>query len=314
MKKHLLFISAFALAFASQAQLINPGFETWTNDLAVPTAMNPNGGNGITGWNDYNFFNYSAVGSSPISVFRCDTAHGGSYSARIRTTIYTPTSYNIYKTWGIPFIGHNYLDTLGIIFNGNVNETTTTFKPGIPFTQNIASLSFYYQYTPQAGDTADFRALLVHQRNAVGGGKFWTTTATGSTWQQGTINFTYVSALTPDTLYILFSSSSLDRHPKPGSLLLVDDVSVVLASGVNDIQMANDITISPNPSGGSFQLSGDKIQMKTVDVFNIYGEKVYSSAPNSYKEKINLDQPSGIYFVRMQTDAGTLSRKVMIAK
>ncbi len=62
MKKLLQFISlAITLVFTNtlKAQLINPGFETWTNDFLVPTAMNPNGGNGSTGWWDYNYFNSS---------------------------------------------------------------------------------------------------------------------------------------------------------------------------------------------------------------------------------------------------------------
>jgi hypothetical protein len=96
MKKTLLILSALVLIFAeheAQAQIINPGFETWSADLAVPSAMNPNSGNNTFGWCDYNFFNSSLVGSSPLSVFRCDTAHSGTYSCRIKTAIYSQTSY-----------------------------------------------------------------------------------------------------------------------------------------------------------------------------------------------------------------------------
>ena len=319
MKKHLLLFFSFALMVTSNvthAQLINPGFETWTTDLAVPSAMNPNSGNATTGWIDYNFFNSSLVGSSPISVFRCDTVHSGTYSARIVTKIYTPTSYNIYKTWGIPYIGHNYLDTLGILFNGNLDETTQIYKPGIPFTQRISSFSFYYQYAPQAGDTAECRALLVHQRNALGGGVFQTFTATGSTWHQATINFIYVDSVsTPDTLYILFSSSSLDRHPKPGSVLWVDDASVTLAAGINDIQLLNDITVFPNPSSGLVNLQINQftnLKMNSVEIYNVMGEKVYSSIMNGASSIIDLDKPNGIYFLQLKTEQGIVAKKIVI--
>lgn len=132
MKKSLLIIFAGVLVLSTpvNAQLINPGFETWTTNLVVPTAMDPNSGNGTTGWWDYNFFNYAPIGGSPISVKRCtDTVRTGSYSVRLETKVYTPTSWNIYRTWGVPFIGHDYNDTLGILFNGNVNVMTQTFKP-----------------------------------------------------------------------------------------------------------------------------------------------------------------------------------------
>ena len=224
MKKILLVFSALTLVFEgnlAHAQLVNPGFETWTNDYSVPSAMNPNSGNGTTGWCDYNFFNYSYVGSSPISVTRCtDTIHTGSYSARIQTKVYTPTSWGIYKNWGIPFVGHVYSDTLGILFTGNLNETSVTYKPGIPCTQKITQFSFYYQYKPNGVDTAECRIELVKSGVLVAGGIFKTSVATGlSGWQQANVSMTYVSSVTPDTMWILFSASSLDKNPKPGSVL-----------------------------------------------------------------------------------------------
>lgn len=321
MKKNLLILSVFALVFTSgitYAQLINPGFETWTNDLAVPTAMNPNSGNATTGWIDYNFFNYSLVGSSPVSVFRCDTAHSGNYSARIETVIYTPTSYNIYKAWGIPFIGHNYLDTLGILFDGNLNETTQTYMPGIPCTQKLSSFSFYYKYAPKAGDTAECRVLLVKQRNAVGGGLVKITSAT-SAWTQATIPFLYVDTVQPDTLYILFSSSSLDRHPKPGSIFWIDDASVTILSSVNDIQILNEMNIFPNPTSGIFKLqlnSGQTaINNHQLSIFNMLGEKIYSSQINSDKTEIDLSKaPQGIYLVQIKTDKGVATKKLILNK
>ncbi len=134
MKKLLhIFYSLIILSITSTlcAQIINPGFETWTNDAIVPTAMNPNSGNATSGWWDFNYFNSSFLGSSPVSVTRCtDTVHTGSYSARIQTKVYTPTSWNYYNAWGTPFIGHPYNDTLGILFNGNVNVTNQTYVPG----------------------------------------------------------------------------------------------------------------------------------------------------------------------------------------
>lgn len=195
----------FALTFLigtqiAKAQLINPGFETWTNDAIVPTAMNPNSGNDTSGWWDFNYFNSSFLGSSPISVTRCtDTVHGGSYSVRLQTRAYTPTSWNYYNSWGIPFIGHAYNDTLGILFNGNVDVNTQKYYPGTPYTQKITQFKFFYQYKPTGNDTAICRVLLVNQRNPIAGGVFKTNVPTGTSgWQQATINLTYINTLTPD--------------------------------------------------------------------------------------------------------------------
>src|SRR6185437_14639984 len=223
--KKTLFTLCIIFTLCTKAQIINPGFETWTTDTYVPSAMNPNSGNGTTGWWDYNIFNSSFVGSSPISVFRCDTAHSGSYSARIKTVVYTSTSWNIYKAWGVPYIGHNYYDTLGILYNGNVNETASTSHPGFPFTQKINQFSFYYQYSPNGIDSAECRVSLVKSGTLIAGGVFKTNAATGSVWHQANITMFYVDTLTPDTMYVLFSSSSLDKKPQPGSVFLIDDIS-----------------------------------------------------------------------------------------
>jgi hypothetical protein len=320
MKKLLLLpaLTLIFLAHIAQAQLINPGFETWTPDLAVPSAMNPNNGNATTGWCDYNSFNYSAVGGSPISVLRSDTAHSGTYSARIQTVIYTPTSWNIYKSWGVPYIGHNYSDTLGILFDGNVNELNSTYKPGIPFTQKIISFSFYYQYAPQAGDTAECRVALVKARSTVAGGVFKTNVATGSTWNLATVNMFYLDTLTPDTMYILFSSSSLDRKPKPGSVLRIDDVSVTLPTGISETQALNTVSVFPNPSNGKFtiQLSTfANMQLSEMDIYNVFGERIYTSKTIPDKSEVDLSQaPDGIYFMQLRTSQGILIKKLIIRK
>jgi hypothetical protein len=322
MKKIIQLISFLAFSViihTANAQLINPGFETWTNDLLVPTAMNPNSGNGTTGWCDYNYFNSSFIGSSPISVTRCtDTVHSGNYSVRLQTRVYSPTSWNYYNGWGTPFVGHPYNDTLGILFNGNANESTQTYFPGIPFSQKITQFGFYYQYKSFGNDTAECRVLLVNQRNPVAGGKFKTNVSTGASgWQQATINLTYVNSLTPDTLWVLFSSSSLDKNPKAGSILWLDDASVTFPTGINEfIHTENDVTIFPNPSNGIFSiyLASEKSKEQYIEVYNVLGEKVYT-IPKVENEKYTIDfshYPKGVYVVKVYDGGKCSTNKVVI--
>lgn len=322
MRKILQLFSAFILLSVTQtinAQLINPGFETWTNDAIVPSAMNPNSGNATTGWWDFNYFNSSFLGSSPISVTRCsDTVHSGSYSTRLQTRVYTPTSWNYYNSWGIPFIGHAYDDTLGILFNGHVNVNNQTYYPGIPFTQKITQFKFFYQYKPNGNDTAVFRVALVNQRNLVAGGVFKTNVATGNSgWQQGTINMTYISALTPDTMWVLMSSSSLDKNPKAGSILWIDDVSVTLPTGVSELMgTENDIEIFPNPSNGVFSIHSQILnnEEQYIEVYNILGEKVHSSNKSKLSAyTVDLShQSKGVYFVKVYRGEKCTTRKIVV--
>jgi hypothetical protein len=278
--------------------------------------MNPNSGNDTYGWWDFNYLNHSMLGASPVSVTRCtDTVRSGSYSARVETKVYTPTSWNIYRYWGIPYIGHEYNDTLGILFDGKVNVTNQTFKPGIACTQNLAQYKFYYQYRPNGNDTAECRVALLSSGTPVAGGYFKTSAATGSAgWQQAVINFTYINGLTPDTLLILYSSSSLDYRPKAGSVLWIDDASVSLATGVEEfLADENEMIIYPNPSNGSFSVKRENNRSQTIEVFNVIGEKIYSGINN--REALNIDistSPKGIYFVRISDGEKITSEKIII--
>lgn len=310
----------FVLAtYKTNAQLINPGFETWSNDVLVPSAMNPNSGNATTGWLDFNYFNSSFLGSSPISVTRCaDTVHSGTYAVRLQTRAYTPSSWNIYSNWGIPFIGHPYNDTLGILFNGNANTTNQTYVPGIPFTQKIIQFKFFYQYKPTGNDTAVCRVLLVKQRNPIAGGAFKTNVSTGASgWQQATINLTYVSSATPDTLWVLMSSSSLDKNPKAGSILWIDDASVTLPTGINElVETEQLIEIFPNPSTGIFSIHTQTLSNEDqfIEVYNLLGEKVHSSSKSKLPTyAVDLSQqPKGVYFVKVYRGTKCATRKIVV--
>jgi len=322
MKKTLLILSTLTLVFTTRlahAQIINPGFETWSADALVPSAMNPNSGNGTTGWWDFNYFNSSFLGSSPISVTRCtDTVHSGSYAVRLQTRAYTQTSWNYYNATGTPYIGHPYNDTLGILFNGNLNTTTQTYKPGIPCNQSLTQFKFYYQYKPNGADKAECRVSLLSNGTVVAGGLFSTTMATGiAGWQQATVTFTYVSALTPDTLYVLFSSSSLDSNPKAGSILWIDDVSVTQTTGVEQLlEDENQLSIFPNPSNGMFSINqhANFNKPQTIEIYNLLGDKIYTSTANKTKiNNINLsDAPKGIYFVKLVDGEKASTQKIII--
>jgi hypothetical protein len=322
MKKTYLILSAIALMFSTRmanAQLINPAFESWSTDLVVPAAMNPNTGNNTYGWWDFNYFNYALLGSSPISVTRCsDTVHTGTYSARIETKAYTSTSWNIYKSWGNPFIGHEYNDTLGIVFNGKVNVMDQTFKPGTACSQKLTQFKFYYQYKPHGNDTAECRVELLKSGVPVAGGWFKTGDPTdGLGWQLATINFTYVNALTPDTLWVIFSSSSFDSKPKAGSVLWIDDASVTLPTGIEQpLESLNKMEIYPNPSKGSFsiQLQPGKPETQSIEIYNATGEKICSTTPNPKGIcEINLSNaPVGIYFVKLYDGENINVQKIVI--
>ncbi len=81
--------------------------------------------------------------------------------------------------------------------------------------------------------------------------------------------------------------------------------------GISNIKSDNEINISPNPSTGVFHISFNNVVNK-LEVLDITGRVIYSEVPS---ERIfNIDVSSfetGIYFVKVSTDAGVVVKKVV---
>jgi hypothetical protein len=314
MKKHLLILSFAALTLATRvtnAQIINSGFETWTADALASSTNDPNTGNGSTGWWDYNMLNSSFVGSSPVSVFKnTDTVHSGTYSALIESVPLSATSWGYVKAYGI-------LDTMGMIITGNVTmSTSVSFKTGEPFTQKITSLSFYYQYAPKGTDSAIAEVVLYKfntvskTRTVVAAGTWGTPNSTaGKGWQQATVNMTYADTLTPDTILVILSATSVTHKPKAGSKLYVDDVTTTAPTGINPLSaVENSVTVYPNPASTeiNFVVVGEN-KGATITIFDITGQKVATQLLHNNFATVNTQPLSaGLYIYQVADDNGNL--------
>ena len=319
MKKFLTLSFLTFITIFSDAQIINPGFENWTMDTIASPAKQPNNGNDSYGWWSYNYFNSPLVGSSPVSVIQStDTIHSGDYAVRLESVIYTSTSWNIYKNVGYPFIGHEYNDTLGILFTGKIDVTTQEYIPGFECNKKLSQLSFYYQYKPNGIDTAECRVLLLNNGTEIAGGRVRIDSATGDKgWQKAVVDFTYVNDLTPDTLYVLFSSTSLDGSPKTGSVLWLDDVETEAISGiVNPLNTTIPISIYPNPMNNSSTIffKNPLNRKYNLTILDFSGKTVYS-LKNIVDNKFTItkkDLKSGIYIVRLQDEKENIFSKKLI--
>lgn len=80
-------------------------------------------------------------------------------------------------------------------------------------------------------------------------------------------------------------------------------------------EIISEISISPNPSNGIVNLkySGDKNEINSIDIYNLFGEKIDSF--NSYVSSINMsDKPTGIYYVQVNMKSQSLIEKVVLNK
>jgi len=78
---------------------------------------------------------------------------------------------------------------------------------------------------------------------------------------------------------------------------------------------AENLTLYPNPSDGKFDLlfTGDIATIRSTEIFNSMGEKVYESIGSQTKFDLS-NKTAGIYFVHVHLRSETIVRKIIIKK
>jgi hypothetical protein len=78
-------------------------------------------------------------------------------------------------------------------------------------------------------------------------------------------------------------------------------------------QDVSSIKIYPNPTMGILQIVSESVNIHKIDIFNVLGKKVLTQkAKNGRQKTINISHlPTGMYFVRITTETGTVTQKVV---
>ncbi len=96
-------------------------------------------------------------------------------------------------------------------------------------------------------------------------------------------------------------------------------------TGVNEVKAESEkVKVYPNPNKGEFTLEvqSEKLKVKSIEVYNVLGEKVTPTLPAdiaglNFSYQINISsQPSGVYFYRVIGEDGKMigEGKVVISK
>ena len=83
--------------------------------------------------------------------------------------------------------------------------------------------------------------------------------------------------------------------------------------GVNDLKKEA-ITVYPNPTTGELSIRNYELGITNIEIYDIYGRKQSSNhlISKSSNHLINITNfPAGLYFVKITTEAGTITQKVV---
>ncbi len=84
-----------------------------------------------------------------------------------------------------------------------------------------------------------------------------------------------------------------------------------VAVGVDEISLA-EIALYPNPSYGSIKVHSNEI-VESIQITDLTGNIVTSVKVNSRNPQLKLDLNPGLYIIKVQTEKGSISKKLSIA-
>jgi len=95
----------------------------------------------------------------------------------------------------------------------------------------------------------------------------------------------------------------------------LDNTQCYLSVGIKEFERDRAFTLFPNPSAGAFTIEFGAILSGQFILTNAMGETTYSEQLIDAKQmEINLDLTPGIYFMKVETVNGSLSKKIIIQK
>ena len=110
----------------------------------------------------------------------------------------------------------------------------------------------------------------------------------------------------------IFEMGCVDKAPLYSNILPVRNI----VSSVNENQLLSSILIGPNPASTQLSISSSASQLSAFEIYNGVGALVYKSGPVS-NNRSTVDVAlfnDGVYFIKLITSKGMVSKKFIIQK
>ncbi len=289
----ILILSGINNKIIAQCTFTNPGFETWQIDDIATLGNDTVHYENPTDWVSF-VDQFGAAFSSSASAFipkvnKTTDKNSGTYAVRLDANGDESSDLEAYGYC------NNRPNTLTGYFkyNGSTNDSLLINAYMI----NEDPVNFIF-----SGDTS----------TSIGKGSFLFM-GNQSAYQQFTININYKSSALADTFVIQVANIN-SNSASPSTSAFLDDFDLFLSNSVDEINQDISLELYPNPNEGNFTISFSDLHVlpQQIEIFNSVGQIVYSKEIASQKFNVELDQPSGIYFARINTNKGMVVKRIII--
>lgn len=133
-----------------------------------------------------------------------------------------------------------------------------------------------------------------------------------SGWVKDSVD--YVAAST-ETRYFAIGGKGVLSAPGQQINVRIDDIRIekIITTGIKNNTLTT-ASLFPNPSTGLLNINNIEA-VSTVEVYNVIGDKVYSNKLDKGNNAIDLSNlANGSYFVKINSNNGTTTKKVVISK
>ncbi|MGB3947395.1 MAG: T9SS type A sorting domain-containing protein [Bacteroidia bacterium] len=124
-------------------------------------------------------------------------------------------------------------------------------------------------------------------------------------WSTGEMTDTLILSPTADTVYFVTVTGS-------NGCTAIDSVEVFVTVGVNELSLNETISLYPNPAKNLVKVRSNGVTLETIKIYNLAGAIVYEQLSNKSEEVLNLNIPTGVYYMHLKTEVGTSVKKLVI--
>ncbi len=242
-----------------------------------------------------------------------------SCSASITVSISCPDSITILSSvTDVSCFGGNDGNAVLSVFGGT---PPYTWNPNLPTPYSLPAGAYTFTATDANGCT-EVEDFIINQpyeisvsifSTADNGGCSGTATATAS-GGTGSFDYLWSNGATTDTTGDLCGDSTYSVTVTDDNDCEMIETVTILSTGIGDI-FSSSVIVYPNPANELCVVSCELCDRKTeLKVFDLMGKEIYKTSFTANCQLLTANWPSGIYYLQLSNDDGTVTKKLVVQR